>query len=93
MVVTEFPEDEYEGYWIAKVRNNIVLELWYNDIEISESQLKEYSINEQEKLTSFVNPFLHPILFYNEGFVNDSLALGYYKENKDGTSRLESNTT
>lgn len=93
MVVTEFPKDEYEGYWIAKVRNSIVLELWYNDIEISDSQLKEYSINEQEKLTSFVNPFLHPILFHNEGFINDSLALGYYKANEDCTPHGESITT
>lgn len=66
-------------YWAAKVNNRIVQELWYNDQKIYEDQLFEYTHSWQESHVRFITPIFHPIKFYQEGFVDDSEILGYYK--------------
>ena len=89
VIIIELPQGAYKGYWSAKIQNNVVQELWYNDIEICPSQLTEYTKDQQEHSISFVNPFLHPLLFHQEGFINDSLVLGYYKVDRSGKPKWE----
>ena len=59
-------------------------ELWYNNVNKLSGLLSEYTISQQEDLVNFVNPYFHPILFYQEGFLDDSLALEYYKIDDSG---------
>ena len=65
-------------YWYAKISKGTIQECWMANQPIPESDLHPYETSTQFDQLHFINPFLHPIKYVKEGWIDESDMIGYY---------------